>query len=159
MTTHKQPIWQHTLRVYYEDTDAGGVVYYANYLKFAERARSEILRKENMQPSILEKKLGVVFVVKKCSCNYLRPAKLDDLLLVKTQSIACSGARIELAHNILFAETNPEVKYATTVAEIKVTLALLAIDKNENSGVTIGKPKRLSKDMLDLFQPSHAVNQ
>ena len=67
-------------RVYYEDTDAGGVVYYANYLKFFERARTDFLRKISIIQSELLAKENIIFVVKQCHIKYISPAKLDDIL-------------------------------------------------------------------------------
>ncbi len=68
------------IRVYYEDTDVGGVVYYANYLKFFERARTELLRAQGCGLSELTEREGVVFVVRSITVDYLRAARLDDLL-------------------------------------------------------------------------------
>lgn len=79
------------LRVYYEDTDAVGVVYYANYLKFAERARTEMLRAMGIEQSGAMADAGLAFVVKSCAVDYIRPARLDDELMV-TLSIAKVGA-------------------------------------------------------------------
>lgn len=70
------------IRVYYEDTDAGGVVYHARYLAFYERARTEMLRQCNVSQQTLLDELGVAFVVKKMSIEYIFPARLDDLLVV-----------------------------------------------------------------------------
>lgn len=70
------------IRVYYEDTDAGGVVYHARYLAFYERARTEMLRQCNVSQQALLDELGVAFVVKKMSIEYIFPARLDDLLVV-----------------------------------------------------------------------------
>jgi acyl-CoA thioester hydrolase len=71
-------------RVYYEDTDSGGVVYYANYLKFAERARTEALREQGVNQSELKEQTGLFFIVKSCNINFVKPARLDDVLIVKT---------------------------------------------------------------------------
>ena len=75
------------VRVYFEDTDAGGIVYYANYLHFAERARSEMLRHLGIESGTMVEDWGLIFAVKKCSMDFIRPAKLDDLLLIKTRLI------------------------------------------------------------------------
>lgn len=72
------------VRVYYEDTDAGGRVYYANYLKFAERARTEILRSLGIEQMELLRDHGTGFVVRKCSIEYFKPAMLDDLLTIES---------------------------------------------------------------------------
>ncbi len=69
-------------RVYYEDTDAGGVVYYANYLKFFERARTDFLRQIGISQIELAKNENLLFVVRKCEIEYLSPARLDDLIEV-----------------------------------------------------------------------------
>ena len=70
------------VRVYYEDTDAGGVVYYANYLKFFERCRTEWMRQVGHDQSQLAEEHAILFVVRKAQCEYLRPARLDDQLLI-----------------------------------------------------------------------------
>jgi acyl-CoA thioester hydrolase len=70
------------VRVYYEDTDAGGVVYYANYLKFFERCRTEWMRFAGHDQSALAAEAGIGFVARKASCEYLKPARLDDELIV-----------------------------------------------------------------------------
>ena len=73
------------VRVYYEDTDAGGVVFYANYLKFFERARTEWLRALGVTQSELVRRLGCIFVVHSLDMQYRRPARLDDLLCVRSR--------------------------------------------------------------------------
>lgn len=73
------------VRVYYEDTDAAGIVYYANYLKFAERARTEALRICGFDQSDLLREEGVGFVVRRCEVDFLKPAMLDDLLTIETR--------------------------------------------------------------------------
>ena len=75
---------KYELRVYYEDTDAGGVVYYANYMKFAERARTEWLRSLGYEQRSLWQTHGIGFMVKACHCDYHAPAFLDDALQVVT---------------------------------------------------------------------------
>ena len=77
--THEFPC-----RVYYEDTDAGGVVYHANHLRFCERGRTEYLRKLGFLNSDLMSAEGVLFVVRRVEAEYLKPARLDDLLTIKT---------------------------------------------------------------------------
>ncbi len=76
------PTFMHTLRVYWEDTDAGGVVFYANYLKFFERARTEWLRALGHSQQRLRDETGAIFVVSDTTLRYLQPARLDDLLSV-----------------------------------------------------------------------------
>jgi acyl-CoA thioester hydrolase len=74
--------FRHATRVYWEDTDAGGIVYYANYLKYFERARTEWLRSLGVEQAVLRERLGAMFIVSRTALRYLRPARLDDLLQV-----------------------------------------------------------------------------
>lgn len=83
------------VRVYYEDTDAAGLVYYANYLKFAERARTEMLRALGWGQRALLADDDVAFVVRRCVADYGRPARLDDALSVRTRLTALRGASFE----------------------------------------------------------------
>ena len=89
------------LRVYYEDTDLAGVVYYANYLKFIERARTEFIRELGIDQVVLKRDAGLVLVVRRLVCDFLSPARFDDLIHVETRPLACSGARVELGQDIL----------------------------------------------------------
>ncbi len=86
-----------SVRIYYEDTDAAGIVYYANYLKFAERARTEMLRSSGADHRKLQQELGLAFVVKRCTVDYRRPARLDDLLEIRTCIKKVGGASLDLA--------------------------------------------------------------
>ena len=89
------------LRVYYEDTDLAGIVYYANYLKFIERARSEWVRGLGIDQAQLREKQGLVFAVRRVEADYLRPAVFDDLLTVQTTLADHSGARLVLDQAVL----------------------------------------------------------
>ncbi len=82
------------VRVYYEDTDAAGIVYYANYLKFAERARTELLRTAGVNQSELISDEGIAFAVRHCSADFLKPARLDDALEVHTRVVEVKGATV-----------------------------------------------------------------
>ena len=88
------------IRVYYEDTDAGGVVYYANYLKFFERARTELLRSLGVERSLLAANGDLGFVVRRISVDYDLPARLDDLLEVQTQVLQLRKASLQLNQTI-----------------------------------------------------------
>ncbi len=96
------PLDRHTypLRVYYEDTDAGGVVYHARYLGMAERARTEALRDAGAPHAALTAEHGLAFVVHRLAVEYHRPARLDDLLAVDTTIDAISAARLSLRQAI-----------------------------------------------------------
>jgi acyl-CoA thioester hydrolase len=88
------------VRVYYEDTDLGGVVYYANYLKFLERARTEWLRSLGFMQTELAAAHGVVFVVRSIALDYLKPARFDDSLEVSVELADIGASRIGLAQRV-----------------------------------------------------------
>ena len=90
------------VRVYVEDTDVGGIVYYANYLKFTERARSDMLRGLAVdQRGMLDAGDGAMFAVRDVTVEYLKPARLDDDLVVRTSLVALKGATITLDQDVL----------------------------------------------------------
>ena len=89
------------LRVYYEDTDLAGIVYYANYLKFIERARSEWVRGLGIDQALLRAEHGLVFAVRRVEADYLRPALFDDVVTVQTTLSEHSGARLVLDQAVL----------------------------------------------------------
>lgn len=87
------------VRVFYEDTDAGGVVYYANYLKYFERCRSEWMRSAGHDQSALASGAGIGFVARKAACEYLKPARLDDLLTIGLEVEKLTRVRIVFRHH------------------------------------------------------------
>ena len=90
-----------TVRVYYEDTDFSGFVYHASYLRFLERGRTELLRGLAGDQSDLHREAsGLVFVVRRMSIDYLRPARMDDLLTIVTRTTALRGASMQLAQEV-----------------------------------------------------------
>jgi len=120
------------IRVYYEDTDAGGLVYHANYLKFAERARTEMLRKMKIEQLILKNEYDIQFVVKNLFIEFFKSAQLDDLLNIKSIILNISAAKIIMEQTIY--------KKMIVLAKIDVTLG---------SVNTKGKPSRLPKLVLE----------
>ncbi len=104
-------------RVYYEDTDAAGIVYHANYLRFAERARTEMLRAWGFDHPTLKERFGVHFAVRRCRIEFRSPARLDDMLTVESEVLGVHGARLELMQRIRTE--------AAAVADIAITLALV----------------------------------
>jgi acyl-CoA thioester hydrolase len=88
------------LRVYWEDTDAAGIVYYANYLKFMERARSDLVRRAGVDQAELLREDGIMFPVRRCEVDYLSPARLEDELEVVTTVRKLGGASIDLDQDI-----------------------------------------------------------
>lgn len=91
---------RHAVRVYYEDTDLAGIVYYANYLRFIERARTEMLRAAGLDQTELKARHGIVFAVTRIEAEYRRPARFDDLLDVVTVPLRLSGARVTLRQEV-----------------------------------------------------------
>lgn len=120
--THVLPV-----RVYYEDTDAGGVVYHSNYLKYCERGRTEFLRALGIEQSRF---VDMGFVVRRMVCEFLKPARLDDLLAVRTVYRESGGARLELFQDV---RRGDEVLF-----EAEVTVAL--IDQR-------GRPRRFPAEL------------
>ena len=88
------------IKIYYEDTDSGGVVYYANYLKFIERARTNLIQELGFSLQLLSEKHDCHFVVKNIHCHYIQSAKLEDDLIIQTQFLHIKKASFELEQNI-----------------------------------------------------------
>ncbi len=91
------PAFTWPVRIYWEDTDAGGIVFYANYLKFFERARTEWLRSLGIEQQALRQQTGGMFVVSETSARYLRPARLDDELSVTAELQSAGRAQLVIA--------------------------------------------------------------
>ena len=108
------------IRVYYEDTDAAGIVYHAAYLAFAERARTEMLRCLGLDHTTLRTRFGLAFTVRRCSIDYRAPARLDDLLEIQTRMVRLGGASLELEQRVL--------REAQLLTRLEVRLALLGAD-------------------------------
>jgi len=105
------------IRVYYEDTDAAGIVYYANYLKFAERARTEMMRASGASHSGMIATFDTAFAVSRCEVEYLKPARLDDLLNVETRVIEVGAAVIDLDQRVM--------REGELLADLKIRIACL----------------------------------
>ena len=118
--------FNYKFKIYYEDTDSGGVVYYANYLKFFERSRSEAIYSMKLSNKILLNNYGILIIVKSCNIKYIRPAKLEDKLEIK--SIVKSITKTSFIMNqVIYRE-----KELTTEADIH----LVSVDQS-------GKPKKI----------------
>ena len=121
----------HKVKVYYEDTDVGGVVYYANFLKFMERSRTEMIYQQlNLNHSNIKKDVDCVFVVKSCNIKYLKPAKFEDELIITAKILKKSFVRLVLLQ---------EVKRKTEIL-VKADVELAIIDNN-------GKVKKLPDEL------------
>ena len=110
------------LRVYYEDTDAAGIVYYANYLKFAERARTEMIRKLGVEHGQLMSQNNAAFAVRSCDVDYIKPARLDDKLSVITNVNSIAGASVKLNQRVVILDNDYN---ETELVRLKLRLACL----------------------------------
>ena len=123
------------VKIYYEDTDSGGVVYYANYLKFLERARSETLYSLDFTNSGLLENHGILLIVKSCNIQYKKPAKFED--------------KLEIISEVLnFTKTSFIMKQEIMRKDEKISAAeihLVAVDKN-------GKPKKIPEELKEKLQ-------
>ena len=97
----------HPVRIYWEDTDAGGIVFYANYLKFMERARTEWLRSLGVEQQSLRDEVGGMFVVSEANIKYLQPARLDDELIVTAELQSAGRASMAIAQQVLLKPKQP----------------------------------------------------
>jgi acyl-CoA thioester hydrolase len=113
------------VRVYYEDTDAAGIVYYANYLRFLERGRTEWLRALGFDQGDAMREHGVAFVVRDIRVRFAAPARLDDRLEVSVRVVGTGHSRLVLAQEVCFATG---VKEPRQLIEAKVEIACVRID-------------------------------
>ena len=131
---HKK--FHHQVKVYYEDTDAGGVVYYANYLKFLERARTEALFSIGLSNTKIKKKFGTLIIVKSCNIEYKKPAHLEDELNIETHIISLKKTSLIMKQLIMLE------KKLITDAEIHLVFV--------NSE---GKPEKIPDKIIKNFIP------
>src|SRR5207302_6500370 len=122
------------LRVYYEDTDASGIVYYANYLKFAERGRTEMMRELGFAHSGIVADSGTVFTVRRLTADYRAPARLDDALTVETRVVEIAGATLLLDQRIC--------RDGAVLAALDVLCACVGQD---------GRPRRVPPGLRDAL--------
>lgn len=140
LNTQPNATHHHAIRVYYEDTDAGGIVYYANYLKFAERARTEMLREAGFGHTAMLETDGILLAVRRVAAEYLRPAKLDDALDVSTIVTGLGAATIDLDQTIR--------RNAEELCQVHVTIACVGRD---------GRPVRLPAGLRQLLSPNTTI--
>ena len=119
-----------TLKIYYEDTDAGGVVYYANYLKFLERARSEAIYSLGYTNSSILERFGVLLIVKSCNIEYKKPARFEDTLEIISEIKSFTKT------SFLMKQSISRINEIISDAEIH----LVSVDKN-------GKPSKIPEDL------------
>ena len=126
--------FKHNIKIYYEDTDSGGVVYYANYLKYLERARSEAVYSLGLSNSILQKDYGTLIIVKSCNIKYKKPAKFEDELEVMSSVISKTRTSFSMLQIIKRQEE--------TISEAEVQLVTVNND---------GKPIKIPEILEKLF--------
>ena len=129
MITHDFPV-----RIYYDDTDAGGVVYHANYIKFGERARSEYLRSVGFENSKMRDEFGIIIVVKSLEAEYLSPARLDDFLIFQTRLLSVK--------NTSFVMEQKAIK--DNVCIFKMTIVLVCVNED-------AKPSKSPETLKEFF--------
>jgi acyl-CoA thioester hydrolase len=129
-------VHQFPIRVYYEDTDALGIVYYVNYLKFAERARTEMLRLHGHDQYDLLAEQGIGFTVRRCEVDYHAPARLDDVLEVRSSLDTLRGASLNLNQSVM--------RDGVLLAQLKLKIA--CVD-------AVGKAVRVPDQIRALFEP------
>ena len=127
------------VRVYYEDTDAAGIVYYANYLKYAERARTEMLRSIGVEQGRLRDETSMVFVMREGEVKYRRPARLDDALMVETALVELGAASVRMRQII----RRPKDGTSEEVAWFMAHVACTGLD---------GKPMRMPEHLRAALQ-------
>ncbi|KPJ96306.1 MAG: 4-hydroxybenzoyl-CoA thioesterase [Gammaproteobacteria bacterium SG8_15] len=130
-------IWQ--ARVYYEDTDSGGVVYYANYLKFLERARTEWLRSFGIQQDTLVQQDGLIFAVRSVQLEYVKPAKFNDLLDISVAISQAGKASLTFDQTVRQAEGEKQL-----LCSGKVKIACLTADTLRPKAI----PEKISREIF-----------
>ena len=122
------------IKVYYEDTDASGRVFYANYLKYLERGRTEFLYKLNLNRKYIKDNFDIIFVVKKCDIDFVKPGFFEDIINVETKILSFSKVKIIFKQNLLI---NKEI-----IVKAKITIVSI------NSS---GKIKSMPNKLLNYF--------
>ena len=134
-------IFNHNIKVYYEDTDAGGIVYYANYLKYLERARTEALVKIGLSNQKIKDDFGALIIVKSCNIDYKKSAYLEDILNIKSHIISITKTSFIMKQII--------IKNKTIIVDAKVHLVFV----NEKV-----KPVKIPQLIIDKFEPFNSKN-
>ena len=137
------PTFTHPVRIYWEDTDAGGVVFYANYLKFFERARTEWLRAAGFGQQALVESSGAMFIVADTRVRYLKPARLDDLLNVSVDPVETGRARFVIAQRCLRGDE----------LLCEGTIAVACVDRGTF------RPRRIPTELTERLFPATSANQ
>ena len=134
-------IFNHNIKVYYEDTDAGGIVYYANYLKYLERARTEALVRIGLSNQKIKDDFGALIIVKSCNIDYKKSAYLEDILNIKSNITSITKTSFIMKQII--------IKNKTIIVDAKVHLVFV----NEKV-----KPVKIPQLIIDKFEPFNSKN-
>ena len=134
-------IFNHNIKVYYEDTDAGGIVYYANYLKYLERARTEALVRIGLSNQKIKDDFGALIIVKSCNIDYKKSAYLEDILNIKSNITSITKTSFIMKQII--------IKNKTIIVDAKVHLVFV----NEKV-----KPVKIPQLIIDKFEPFISKN-
>ena len=151
MNSKENPLNQHRtfilpVRVYYEDTDAGGVVYHSNYIKFFERARTEWMRQLGYELDDLVRDEQLIFVVRALSCEYLRPAIFNDELFVSAEIIERGNTSIQFEQKVMRAKKETDKTDDAYITLAKGVVTVVSVDSNKF------RAKRLPKQLLETFK-------
>ncbi|MEO6320103.1 MAG: tol-pal system-associated acyl-CoA thioesterase [Polaromonas sp.] len=138
------PVFGWPVRVYWEDTDAGGIVYHANYLKFFERSRTEWLRSRGIEQQKLKDSTGCMFVVSETSIRYHRPARLDDELTVTASMMETGRASMIIKQQVLLKTEQTDSRTTTLLCECTVRIGWVHGDSLQ--------PMRIPASVLDILK-------
>lgn len=136
MTRSPQAAHIHPIRIYYEDTDAGGIVYYGNYLRFFERGRTEYLRAIGLEQTQIRAEHGLIFAVRSCDIEYLAPARLDNQVEVVTEITAIGASRLDMRQWVRHEDR--------LLTKARITVVAMGED---------GKAKRIPDALREIIVP------
>ena len=140
------------VRVYYEDTDSGGVVYYANYLKFMERARTELLRSLGYQQDRIQQELGILFAVVSANIQYKKPARFNDELNVITSITSLGKASISFKQSVCLQPTHhtdgADEKISGLLSEADIKIACLNAKKFTAQSIPASIIKKINQEFF-----------
>jgi acyl-CoA thioester hydrolase len=139
-----QNFLQFRLKIFYEDTDAGGVVYHSNYLNFAERARSEMMSSIGINQVEIAEKYSIFFVVKQLTIEFKKPAKLENKLIVITKIIRINKASIDIEQEIFLENSNEKLV-------IIKDLSIVCVKKNNNNFQPTKIPQEIDEKLQKLL--------
>ncbi len=136
------------VRVYYEDTDSGGVVYYANYLKFMERARTELLRSIGYQQDQLQQELGIIFAVHSANIQYKKPARFNDELNVVTSISSLGKASIHFKQSVFLKSSHHSDSAMALLSEAEIKIACINAEKFTPQSIPASIVEKINKEFV-----------